>query len=40
MEVTTSSGATATEAIYVDGDKDNKLTGLGGWASIICSWVY
>ena len=31
MEVTTSSGATATEAIYVDGDKDNKLTGLGGW---------
>ena len=25
------SGATATEAIYVDGDKDNKLTGLGGW---------
>ena len=25
------SGATATEAIYVDGDKDNMLTGLGGW---------
>ena len=25
------SGATTTEAIYVDGDKDNMLTGLGGW---------
>jgi len=24
-------GATATEAIYVDGDKDLMLTGLGGW---------
>ena len=31
MEVDTSSGATATEAIYVDGDKDLMLTGLGGW---------
>ena len=29
--LTAASGATATEAIYVDGDKDNKLTGLGGW---------
>ena len=25
------SGATTTEAIYVDGDKDNMLTGLAGW---------
>ena len=25
------SGATTTEAIYVDGDKDAMLTGLGGW---------
>ena len=25
------SGATTTEAIYVDGDKDLMLTGLGGW---------
>ena len=25
------SGASLTEAIYVDGDKDNMLTGLGGW---------
>ena len=31
LEVTTSSGATATEAIYVDGDKDNKIKGLGAW---------
>ena len=29
--LTGASGATTTEAIYVDGDKDNKLTGLGGW---------
>ena len=29
--LTAASGATTTEAIYVDGDKDNKLTGLGGW---------
>jgi hypothetical protein len=29
--VNAASGATATEAIYIDGDKDNKLTGLGGW---------
>jgi len=25
------SGGTASEAIYVDGDKNNMLTGLGGW---------
>ncbi len=25
------SGATATEAIYVDGDKDGKVSGLGAW---------
>ena len=25
------SGATTTEAIYVDGDKDNMIKGLGGW---------
>lgn len=25
------SGGTVSEAIYVDGDKDNMLTGLGGW---------
>tara|TARA_A100001201_G_scaffold42089_3_gene42985 strand:+ start:3258 stop:4439 length:1182 start_codon:yes stop_codon:yes gene_type:complete len=29
--LTGASGATTTEAIYVDGDKDNKLTGLAGW---------
>jgi len=29
--VDAASGATTTEAIYVDGDKDNMLTGLGGW---------
>jgi len=29
--VNAASGATATEAIYIDGDKDAKLTGLGGW---------
>ena len=31
LEVTTSSGATATQSIYVDGDKDAKLSGLGAW---------
>ena len=29
--VNAASGASATEAIYIDGDKDAKLTGLGGW---------
>jgi len=29
--VDAASGATTTEAIYVDGDKDNMLSGLGGW---------
>ena len=29
--VNAASGATTTEAIYVDGDKDNKLKGLGAW---------
>ena len=29
--LTAASGATTTEAIYVDGDKDAMLTGLGGW---------
>ena len=31
MEVDTSSGATATDAMYVDGDRNLMLTGLGGW---------
>lgn len=29
--VNAASGASTTEAIYIDGDKDAKLTGLGGW---------
>jgi hypothetical protein len=29
--VNAASGATASEVIYIDGDKDAKLTGLGGW---------
>tara|TARA_R100000664_G_scaffold12481_2_gene20042 strand:+ start:3478 stop:4677 length:1200 start_codon:yes stop_codon:yes gene_type:complete len=29
--VNAASGATATEAIYIDGDKDAKLSGLGAW---------
>ena len=29
--LTAASGATATEAIYVDGDKDAKVSGLGAW---------
>ena len=29
--LTAASGATATEAIYVDGDKDGKVSGLGAW---------